>query len=59
MKITIYHCDDNDWHAVFLDDKQVILNDYSVENVYRIADYLKWEIEEITLDGDSFSEKFA
>jgi len=59
MKITIYTCSENDWHAVFLDDKQVILNDYSVENIYRIADHLKWKIKEIILDGDEFSDKFA
>ena len=59
MKLTVYRCDAHDHVVVHLDGKEVISNDYGMENVYRIAKHLGWEVERITLNDLEFEERFA
>lgn len=58
-KLKIYSCDEHDHTVVEIDGKEVCSNDYSVENLYRLADHLGWEVESVSLSGDEFSERFA
>lgn len=64
-KLKIYSCDEHDHTVVEIDPphpehgKEVCSNDYSVENLYRLADHLGWEVENIKLSDEEFSDRFA
>ena len=58
-KLTVYSTDAHDHTEVMLDGQVVCSNDYSVENLYRLAQHLGWEVETIQLTGDEFEERFA
>lgn len=57
--ITIHSCDEHDHVVVFVNDEQVISNDYSIENMYRLCKYLGFTIKDIEHTGDEFEELFA
>ena len=58
-KITIYRCDSHDHKVVYVDDSVAISNDYCVENIYRLAEHLEWNIETIKLNYDEFERRFS
>lgn len=59
MKIEIFTCDSHDHVVVYIDGEEVISNDYSIENVRRIAEHLGWEEIITKLTDEEFENRFA
>lgn len=59
MKMKIVRTDAHDHTIVYLDDELVISNDYGVENLYRVAEHLGWEVERVTLDENEFERLYS
>lgn len=57
MKVT--RCDEHDHVVVEIDGEQVIQNDHGIDNVLRVAKYLKWKVVLETIDGDEFERRYA
>lgn len=57
--LTVYTCGEHDHVVAFLDDEEVISNDYSMENVYRIAKHLGWKVVQVELSDSEFEARFA
>ena len=59
IKIHIVSCDTHNHHQVFVNDTSVISNDYSVENIYRLAKYFGWEVTSEEIDHDEYKERYT
>ena len=58
-KLLVYRTNNHDHCVAYLNGEEIISNDYSMENVYRLAKHLKWEVEIVSLSGDEFEKRFA
>lgn len=58
-KIEFITCEEHDHEVVYINDEMVISNDYSNENLHRVADHLGWEIVKTELSRDEFETRFG
>lgn len=58
-KVIVHTCSEHDHVVVFVDGQKVIQNDYSVENMTRLCEFLGFEVEYKQHSSDEFEELFA
>jgi hypothetical protein len=56
MKLKIYRTDADNHVTATLDEKFLFSNEYSYENVLRVAAHLGWEVEYIILTESEYEE---
>lgn len=57
--LVIYSCTEHDHSEAFYNGQCMWSNDYSYENVLRVAEQLGWRVENVRMDSAEFERCFA